>query len=790
MIECPFCGTISEVSSTKGESFNCPKCSKIIKLGEMKTARYGESHFEQAEKDKSNQKNGTTNSPFTPIPLSEPIPTDSEPFLPAGTKLGQYEIREPIGRGGMGTVYKAYQPLLDRFVAIKVLPVKLTSDPEFVKRFNREAKALAGLSHLNIVTIYDIGQENHYFYFVMEFVDGVTIRTLLEERKLSPEEALKIVPQLCDALEYAHSEKVVHRDIKPENILIDKKNRVKIADFGLAKIIKGDMPYESITRTREIMGTFDYMAPEQRKDPKSVDHRADIYSLGVVFYEMLTGELPTGRFALPSKRVHIDIRLDEVVLKALEKEPGRRYQRVSELSDAISEATGSGSNRKSRYWSTKAVSAFILAFIPLVITQIASIILAILAIRSIKRSQGFLRGIGLAISAIIVSLVVLIVIKYNYSANETNPAGNNKELNKIQSDVLDRLCLANEIYRRANFNDDYTFSYAESIQALCENKTLSTILGTDVKLIAQADAGVLGEKAMPYKGYLYRMLPENKPKEAIYQEDTFTIAAYPAISKNDTLVPNLTFIIDQRGIVYAKALGNLKYPATWNSYQLIEVSPGKWDKKEIDCQSDAWIIIQHCDLSDTRLKSTWANIKPKLPQITSSYKHTPEDIKIINHLKEYRLALYEDKNRTYAELFEKLKKELDVDIKLDPSIYINFSSLLHEKLFYLKLINISGESALKTILKLSGYNLTYEIKKGTVYIIWRHYLLPPLDEKPILDSDSQKLVQNLINRLNKSISESEYNKAWDVLAQLYNLIPESDEILKYYQYLKRATQVM
>ena len=165
----------------------------------------------------------------------------------------------------------------------------------------------------------------------MEFVDGLTLRQLLDGGKLAPQEALAIVPQICEALQYAHDKGVVHRDIKPENILMDRGGQVKIADFGLAKLVGREAKDFTITGAGQVMGTPQYMAPEQIEHPQEVDHRADIYSLGVVFYQMLTGELPIGRFAPPSQKVQIDVRLDEVVLRALEKEPERRYQQASEL---------------------------------------------------------------------------------------------------------------------------------------------------------------------------------------------------------------------------------------------------------------------------------------------------------------------------------------------------------------------------------------------------------------------------------------------------------------------------
>jgi hypothetical protein len=176
----------------------------------------------------------------------------------------------------------------------------------------------------------------------MEYMDGLNLGQLMASGHVSPKEALAIVPQICDALQFAHDQGIVHRDIKPENILLDRRGQVKIADFGLAKLMGRVAPGSAeganaggdVTAER-VMGTPQYMAPEQVEHPKDVDHRADIYSLGVVFYQMLTGELPLGRFEPPSHRVLIDVRLDEVVLRALEKEPERRYQRASQVRTAV-----------------------------------------------------------------------------------------------------------------------------------------------------------------------------------------------------------------------------------------------------------------------------------------------------------------------------------------------------------------------------------------------------------------------------------------------------------------------
>ena len=248
----------------------------------------------------------------------------------------QLEILCLLGKGGMGAVYKARQPALARFVALKILPAQGgRASPGFAERFTREARALARLNHPNIVGVHEFGQVDELHFFVMEFVDGVNLRQLQKTGRLSPREALQIVPQICDALQYAHDEGVVHRDIKPENVLVDRKGRVKIADFGLAKILAPEKEDRRLTGEGQVMGTPHYMAPEQIEHPLEVDHRADIFSLGVVFYEMLTGELPLGKFAPPSRRVRVDVRLDEVVLHALEKEPERRYQQASEVKSAV-----------------------------------------------------------------------------------------------------------------------------------------------------------------------------------------------------------------------------------------------------------------------------------------------------------------------------------------------------------------------------------------------------------------------------------------------------------------------
>jgi predicted Ser/Thr protein kinase len=273
-------------------------------------------------------------------------PPETAAFQPPSVEVvaalfPQLEIIQLLGKGGMGAVYKARQPGLDRIVALKILPPQSAGGAGFIERFNREARALAKLNHPNIVAVYEFGQVNGLPFFIMEFVDGLDLRQLERAGKLTPREALQIVPQICEALQFAHDEGIVHRDIKPENILLDKKGRVKIADFGIAKILGREQDV-AITETGGAIGTPHYMAPEQMEKPTTVDHRADIFSLGVVFYEMLTGELPLGKFSPPSScKVEVDVRLDDVVLRALEKDPERRYQHASQVKTAVDTIAGS-----------------------------------------------------------------------------------------------------------------------------------------------------------------------------------------------------------------------------------------------------------------------------------------------------------------------------------------------------------------------------------------------------------------------------------------------------------------
>ncbi len=325
------CGRCGSTLPTNAPEGLCPRCLGALNLAD-------ETVFTE------------TDAPRIPPPSPEQI----------ATHFPQLEIIECLGRGGMGVVYKARQKSLGRLVALKLLAPEREKDPQFAERFSREAQALAQLDHPHIVTIYDFGQTNGFFYLLMEFVDGVNLRQLLRSRKLTPEEALAIVPPLCEALQFAHERGIVHRDIKPENLLLTKDGRVKIADFGIAKML-GD---ETQVAEEKAAGTPGYMAPEQMEMPPRVDSRADIYSLGVVFYEMLTGELPKQKFAAPSRRIAVDVRIDEVVLRALEKSPELRWQTAAEMRTQVEAIAAAGTTGTAKEWHPKRQWLFWLLAVP------------------------------------------------------------------------------------------------------------------------------------------------------------------------------------------------------------------------------------------------------------------------------------------------------------------------------------------------------------------------------------------------------------------------------------------
>ncbi len=259
--------------------------------------------------------------------------------LPEPPDVPNLEVLGLIGHGGMGVVYRARQVSLDRLVALKVMRFSAEASDGVAERFAREARTLARLNHPNIVTVHDFGRAGELYYLLMEYVDGPNLRQALSSGQLTASEALLLLPPVCEALQYAHDEGVIHRDVKPENILIDGRGRVKVADFGLAKL--GPAAGEArLTQSEQVMGTPHYRSPEQVARPLDVDHRADIFSLGVVIYELLTGELPLGRFPPPSQRADVDPQLDVVVMRALESMPDARQPKVSALQRELEDIVG------------------------------------------------------------------------------------------------------------------------------------------------------------------------------------------------------------------------------------------------------------------------------------------------------------------------------------------------------------------------------------------------------------------------------------------------------------------
>lgn len=265
-----------------------------------------------------------------------------------GKTLGPYRIISQIGLGGMATVYKAYQPSMDRYVALKVLSTHFAQDPGFIKRFQQEAKIIARLEHARILPVYDHGEEDGYLYLVMRYIEAGTLKDRLKQKPLPLEEARRVVAQVGSALDYAHQLGVIHRDIKPSNVLVDPQGDCYLTDFGIAKMIEGTL---GLTGSG-IIGTPHYMAPEQTKS-LAVDHRADVYAMGVVIYEMVTGQLPydaetplavaikhmTEPLPLPrSIRPDLPEAVERVILKALAKDPADRYQSMRDLAAAFEQA--------------------------------------------------------------------------------------------------------------------------------------------------------------------------------------------------------------------------------------------------------------------------------------------------------------------------------------------------------------------------------------------------------------------------------------------------------------------
>jgi serine/threonine protein kinase len=256
--------------------------------------------------------------------------------------IGSCRVDELIGQGGMGAIYRGEQTKLDRLVAIKVLPRSFGAELDYASRFEREAKAMARLTHNNIIGVFDYGEtdDGELLYIIMEYVEGGTLLDLIHDCEISTLQAVGVMRQICSALQYAHEKGVVHRDIKPSNILIEKGSVVKIADFGLAKVKEAQGVHDHGT-SETALGTPDYVAPEVLVHGAEADHRADIFSVGVLFYKILTGLTPRGSINPPSTlRPGIDRRVDGIVAKAMAPNPANRYQTIATMDRQLEELEG------------------------------------------------------------------------------------------------------------------------------------------------------------------------------------------------------------------------------------------------------------------------------------------------------------------------------------------------------------------------------------------------------------------------------------------------------------------
>jgi serine/threonine-protein kinase len=269
----------------------------------------------------------------------------------SGTTIGQYELHSLLGKGGMATVYRAYQPSMERPVAIKVLSPDLASDVEFIARFEREARIIAGLQHPHILPVFDFGRAGPYIYLVMRLIEGGTLGDELRGRPLPLPRVSQITAQIADALDYAHRHGIVHRDLKPTNVLLDGRDRVFLTDFGIAKLVSG-ATFTGLTAPNAVMGTPTYMAPEQwRSEP--VDARTDIYALGVMLYQMLAGPVPFAaetphglmyqhldQQPTPIRQINpgLPLAVEPVIRRALAKDRRSRYASAGDLARDLDRA--------------------------------------------------------------------------------------------------------------------------------------------------------------------------------------------------------------------------------------------------------------------------------------------------------------------------------------------------------------------------------------------------------------------------------------------------------------------
>ena len=305
-----------------------------------------------------------------PSPFDAPSPRELDGYI-EGIKVEEF-----IGAGGMGAVYKGIQTSLDRPVAIKIMPGYLMADKDGPERFRREARVLAKLSHVNLVPVHDFGDfETHsgevWYYYVMSFIDGPNLMSLADG-DLPNDRALQILFQVFKAISYAHEQGVIHRDIKPENILIGSDGAPKVADFGLAKIENASLASELHTREGSSLGSIHFSAPEQIDKDGQTDHRADIYSLGILSYLLLTKKLPRGRFDKPSA-FGLHSSFDQAIERAIHTDPEKRYQSVGEMDEAFAKASDqSKSRRLPKSWIVAAIAVLFCAGLAGIVWSVSS----------------------------------------------------------------------------------------------------------------------------------------------------------------------------------------------------------------------------------------------------------------------------------------------------------------------------------------------------------------------------------------------------------------------------------